>query len=79
MPAVPRLDATDSIGPENVSAAESGPNSATMSVSVLVVLLRVAEQPDQGDERDQHREEREQPVVGEGRCPIGEPFSRKPR
>ena len=71
MPAAPRFEVIDLIGPEKVSAEELGPTAVTISVSFLVVSTGVAEQTNERDERDQRGEEREQAVVRERGSPVG--------
>ncbi len=45
IPAVPELAVTDSIGPLNVSTAESGPIAAMVSVRNVVTVCGLATRP----------------------------------
>ena len=66
-----RFEVIDSIGPAKVSAAELGPIWVTTSVIVWVVSVGIAEQPEDRDQGDQGRKQRQQAVVGERRGPVG--------
>ena len=45
IPAAPRLEVTDSIGPLNVSTADSGPSAPIMSVRNVVTVYGLANRP----------------------------------